>query len=314
VDVPDDLVSRLRFRHLRLLVELDRCGSLSKAALVLHLTQPALSKMLVEVEDAFGFELFRRAARGLAATSRGRVVIQGALVLLAGLGHLSEATKASDEEPMALLQVGAPPAVAVGGVLPGILARLRECPVRTTVHLREDSVPRLFAALLGGELDALLTSYNQAEFAAPRSTRLVFLPCGGHEYVVIAPPSHALAKKRSVKWGELSDEPWIMSEPSLLSRQALEGHFLRAGASLPQPYVLSNSPSTNLQLVAAGVGIAAVPKLVAQAEERIGRVVRLKVQMTPSRVPSALVYRAHSDANPALRQLRGAVEAIARIR
>ena len=69
-DELDSLVSRLRFRHLRLLVELHRCGTLSKAAATLHLSQPALSKTLKEVEEAFGFPLFRRGAFGSRPSNR----------------------------------------------------------------------------------------------------------------------------------------------------------------------------------------------------------------------------------------------------
>ncbi|XXQ56132.1 LysR family transcriptional regulator [Xenophilus aerolatus] len=72
------LLGRLRFRHLQLLVALDRGGSLRAAAAVLHLTQPALSKALGEVESAFGFKLFTRGARGLTPTPQGALVVQGA--------------------------------------------------------------------------------------------------------------------------------------------------------------------------------------------------------------------------------------------
>jgi LysR family transcriptional regulator of abg operon len=306
-DVLEGLVSRLRFRHLRLLVELERCGTLSKASSRLHLTQPALSKMLKEVEDAFGCELFQRGARGLTLTTRGKVVLQGASVLLAELGHVSQAAQASIAEPTALLHLGAPPAVAAGGVLPAVMARLRKSPLRIVVQLREEPVPRLFEALLQGELDALLTSYNQAAFAAKRPTRLVYERCAEHEYVVIAPAGHRLEKRRSVTWHDLADEAWILPEPSLLSRQAMESQFLRAGAAVPEPCVVSNSPATNVQLVAAGVGISAVPRVMAHAEEQIGRVVRLRVRITPSRVPTALVYRASGEKHPVLQQLRRAV-------
>ncbi|HSI56757.1 MAG TPA: LysR family transcriptional regulator [Ideonella sp.] len=303
----EGLVTRLRFRHLRLLVELERSGTLSKAATLLHLSQPALSKMLKEVEDTFGFALFQRGARGLTMTPRGQVVVQGASILLAELGHVSAAAEASGEQPVAILHLGAPPAVAAGGMLPAVIQRLQAGPQHIVVALREEPVPRLFEALVRGELDALLTSYNQASFAAKRPTRLVYERCAEHEYVVIAPPGHRLAGKRGISWQAVAGERWIMPEPSLLSRQALESQFLRAGAPVPAPWVVSNSPATNVQLVAAGVGIAAVPAAMAHAEECIGRVVRLRVALTPPRVPTALVYRASGESDPVLQRLRAAV-------
>lgn len=303
----DSLVARLRFRHLRLLVELQRCGTLGRAAQRLHLTQPALSKTLQEVEAAFGFTLFERGARGLTPTPQGEVVLQGAHVLLAQLGHLGEAAAASANAPETVLRLGAPPAVAAGGMLPAALGRLTYESPALTVRLQEDAVPRLFEALARGELDALLTSFNQASFAAKRPMRLVYERCGEHAYEVIAPPRHALARRRSVAWTELAREPWIMAAPELLSRQWLESEFLRAGAPLPRVRVVSNSPATHVQLVAAGVGLAAVPSALAHAERTIGRVARLAVRLTAPHVPAALVYRAASRAEPSIRRLRAAV-------
>lgn len=309
-DVLEALVSRLRFRHLRLLVELQRAGTLGRAAERLHLSQPALSKTLKEVEAVFGFALFERGARGLAITTQGEVVVAGATAMLAELRHLGEAARASTLAPVAVLHLGAPAAVAAGGVLPAVLARLQESEARLVVELREDAVPRLFNALVAGELDALLTSYNQAAFAAPRPTRLLYERCGAHGYAVIAPPAHPLAGRRRVRWSELSGERWILPHAELLSRQALEGQFLRAGADTPVPWVVSDSPATNVQLVAAGVGLASVPWAMAETEARHGRVVRLPLPMTPSRVPSALVYRAASKELPAVRALRKAVQGL----
>lgn len=311
-DAVDSLVTRLRFRHLRLLLTAQECGSLSQAAARLHVTQPALSKGLLEIEQAFGAEIFERSKRGLRPTPRGLAVLQGARVLLSQLQHLKQSVD-SAEEPVPVLRLGAPPAVAAGGLLTGVLARLATTDVRLVVQLKEDSVPPLFDALLTGQLDALLTSYNQAAFAAKRPERLLYEPCGQHHYVVVAPPGHPFARKRKLGWSELANQRWIMPGPSLLSRQALESHFLRAGQTVPEPCVLADSPATMVHLVVAGLGIAMVPWHQAEAYYRLRRLVRLAVEMTPTQVTSALVYRAASSADPLLQRLRAAVHAGPRV-
>lgn len=307
-DAIDSLVGRLRFRHLRMLVELQRCGSIGKAAACLHLTQPALSKTLKEVEGAFGFEIYRRGPRGLQATIQGQAVLQGAAVLLAELGHVHEAALASVEQPWAVLHLGAPPTVAMG-ILPSVLARLRAGVIPVRVRLREDPVPVLFDALVAGELDALLTSFTPAAFAARGPVRLVYERCVDHAYAVIAPATHRLAARRTVAWQDLLQETWILPDPALLARQGLESHFLQAGIAVPEPAITSNSPATNVQLVAAGLGISAVAESMTGAEERLGRIARLRVPLGSRRVPTALVYRAGSASHPLLQQLRKAVSA-----
>lgn len=298
------LVSRVRFRHLRFLVELHRFGTLGRAAEHLHLSQPALSKTLKEIEAAFGFPLFERGRRGLTPTARGTVVVQGAALLLAELQHVVDTATQSDVAPTTVLRLGAPPAVAAGGALPGVVARLlARAGDRLMVHLHEEPAPRLFEALIAGQLDALLTSYNQTAFAAKRPVKLEYERCAEHEYVVIAPAGHRLSKSRRLTWQDLAGESWIMADASLLSRQAVESEFLRNGTTVPAPCVISNSPATAVQLVAAGIGIAAVPQTMANAEEHVGRVVRLPVALTPRRVPTALVYRAASRDTPVIRAL-----------
>lgn len=307
-DPLDSLVARLRFRHLRMLVELQRCGTIGKAAASLHLTQPALSKTLKEVEEAFGFAIYRRGPRGLQPTMQGQAVVQGASVLLAGLGHVHEAALASAQQATAVLHLGAPPTVAAGA-LPLVLAQLRAGGAALLVRLREDPVPVLFEALVAGELDALLTSINPAALAAKRGMRLVYERCVDHAYAVIAPAGHRLAARRTVAWQDLLQESWILPEPALLARQGLESHFLQAGIAVPEPAITSNSPATNVQLVAAGLGISAVPESMVAAEERMGRIARLRVSLGARRVPTALVLRADSASHPLLQQLRKAVTA-----
>jgi len=307
-DPPASLVTRLRFRHLRMLVELERCGSIGKAAAALHLTQPALSKMLQEVEQAFGFALYHRDARGLRPTAQGEAALLGARVLLQELGHVHESVVASGQQPAAVLHLGVPSAVAAGA-LPDVLRRLHEDGPPVLVKLREEPVPALFDALVAGELDALLTSFTAAALADDRPVRLVYELCVDHAYAVIAPSAHPLAGRRRVGWQDLLEERWILPERNLLSRQGLDAYFVQAGIALPQPAITSNHPATNVQLVAAGLGISSVPESVIGAEERTGRIVRLPVPMHARRVPTALIYRAGTARHPVLQRLRQAVQA-----
>ena len=309
LDPIDGLVSRVRFRHLRLLLALQEAGSLGRAAGVLHLSQPALSKMLKEVEAAFGFALFERGSRGLLPTARGEVVLQGAAVMLSELRHVNDAAQQTQDTPQSVLHLGAPPAVAVGHGLAGVLRRLRDSAPHTVVHLHEDAAPRLFDGLMAGELDALITSYNQAAFAARRPLELVYERCSEHRYLVISPPGHALARCGTLDWAALVDAPWIMGEPALLSRQALDSQFLRAGLAVHSPVLVCNSPATQVRLVAEGLGLAAVPAAMADADLQIGRVARLRLAMTPGGIPTSLVYRAGSATNALLQALRAAVQA-----
>lgn len=294
------LVTRLRFRHLRLISELRRGGSLRAAAQALNLTQPALSKALGELEGAFGFALFTRTARGVTPTAQGEVAVRGAEVLLAELAHL-RVEVAAGSSVVAVVRVGAPPFVAQG-YLPAVLARLvqRDPPVQ--VQLLEERVPLLLEALGAGRLDALVTSYP-AQMPELGGVQLQFEKLFDAEFFVIAPPGHPVTRARQVDWQRLAAEPWVMPAPSSMLRRLIDQGFLQAGLVPPVPVVESTSPVTNVQLVAAGIGLSAAPAATVRHELAIGRIKRVRVAPAIAPGPVALIWRA-GVANPRVALLR----------
>ena len=297
------LVTRLRFRHLRLIGELRRGGSLRAAAQSLNLTQPALSKALGELEGAFGFTLFTRTARGLTPTAQGEVVLRGADMLLAELAHL-RAEAAAGDNPAAVVRVGAPPFVAQG-YLPAVLTRLvqRDPPVR--VQLLEERVPLLLEALAAGQLDALVTSYP-AQMPELGGVQLQFEKLFDAEFFVIAPPGHPVTRARQVDWQRLAAESWVMPAPTSMLRRLIDHGFLQAGLVPPVPVVESTSPVTNVQLVAAGIGLSAAPAATVRHELAIGRIKRVRAAPAIAPGPVALICRA-GVANPRVALLREAL-------
>ncbi|WP_077002312.1 LysR family transcriptional regulator [Variovorax sp. KK3] len=298
------LVARLRFRHLQLLVELQRGGSLRAAAGVLNLTQPALSKALGEVESAFGFALFTRNPRGLIPTPRGEIAIRGAALLLEELAHVG--AEASAEPSVTVLRIGAPPFVAQG-YLPQLFERLVGDGMRVRVQLMEERVPLLVQTLLQGKLDALITSYP-TEMPDAAGQPLMYEKLFDAEFAVIAPATHPLARARRVAWAQLADERWVMPAPSSMVRRTIDNVFRRAGLVAPVPVIESTSPVTNLRLVAAGLGLSAVPATMLEGADAaaVARVKRVRVDPGIPPGPVALIYRA-DPANPRLVPLRKAL-------
>nr|MBF0684929.1 LysR family transcriptional regulator [Pseudomonas sp.] len=284
---PAHLVARLRFRHLKLLVELHKGGSLRATASVLNLTQPALSKALGEIESAFGFPLFVRSARGLRVTPRGEIAVRGAALLLQELAHVH--AEASATPPSTVLRLGAPPFVA-HGYLPPVLLRLAQLPARVRVQLFEDRVPPLLDELLEGRLDALITTYP-AQLPESAGQVLQYENLFDADFAVVAPAGHRLARSRQVDWQQLATEDWVMPARSSMARRMIEDMFIREGVRVPEPLVESTSPVTNVRLVAAGLGLGIVPRAVLDTGAGAQTVEKLQVRPPLSQTPVALVYR-----------------------
>lgn len=296
---PQRLLSRLRFKHLQLLLALRQGGSLRAAAGLMHLTQPALSKALGEIEAAFGVPLFLRNARGLEATAQGEIAIRGAAMLLAELAHLG--SEASQQPAVTLLRIGTPPFVAQG-YLPAVLARMAAQHPHMRVQLKEERVPLLVESLLDGQLDALITSYP-TELPEAAGQPLRYEKLFDTDFTVIAPLDHAAGRARIHRWDELARERWILPTRSSMLRRVMEEVFRREGLIAPTPVIESTSPYTNLQLVRAGLGLSAVPSATLQAAPQATGVRRLRVAPAISTGPVALIYRS-AVANPRVQLLR----------
>src|SRR5436190_15587215 len=132
---PDDvLISRLRFRHLELIRSLGATSSLHKAARSLNLSQPAVSKALIEIESSFGFKLLGRSPAGVTVTPRGRTILEGATMLPNSLREVRRS--AARVERRIEIRLGLAPVLCVT-LLPRLLWTLRKQGDEVVLHLRE---------------------------------------------------------------------------------------------------------------------------------------------------------------------------------
>lgn len=303
----DHLLARLRFRHLQLIAAVDRMGSLSAAAVTLNLTQPALSKALKEVEDMLGFAIFYRSARGLQKTPQGAVVANGALLLLRELAHVhAEAREAgADGDLAAVLRLGASAYLAVG-FLPPVVRRLTSLSPPLAIWLREDTVPNLFAALVAGDLDALVTLYNP-DVMANAGADIRFEKISEERYVVIAPRGHALTDAGPVSWATLAAAPWVLTRKPSLARVFIDERFRSHGLMPPQPLCETDGPITAARMVAAGVGLSSVPETTANEACRNGDVSLVTLEAPQPSAMLGLVYRIAAASHPRVALLRQAL-------
>jgi len=314
--MPDDarlLLSRLRFRHLLMLRALADTGGIRRAAQRLNLTQPAVSKALGEIEDAFGYPLFTRTPKGLAPTPAGRVVLRGAALLVNEATQLQEEARAAQAEAESTLRIGVAAFVAMT-LVPQVLADLA-----TRWRLRAQIVEGAGLVQAGqlrrGELDALITPFTPGFLAERRAGEragagaLAWEALFTEPLVVIAPPDHPLVRRRP-SWAELARADWILPGSGSLVRETVVDAFLRAGETPPVPRVESVPAPSNVQLVAAGLGLGAVPAAAMRDAQRAGRVVRLDVEPTMALPPIALVYHRIAADHPRITRLRAALQSV----
>ncbi len=149
------LAQRLKLRQLRAVDAIAAHRSLLKASKAIGLSQPALTRVLQDVESAIGQPLFERHARGMTPTAVGHAVAASAKRILAEVGRLEEELDRLDSAAEGTVAVGALPVAAVG-VMPATLARLKAAYPGLRVRLVQGRTEELLPMLASGELDLVV--------------------------------------------------------------------------------------------------------------------------------------------------------------
>ncbi|MFG5407171.1 LysR family transcriptional regulator [Piscinibacter sakaiensis] len=237
----DFLVRRLRLRHLELLPALAETGTLRAAAGRLHLSQPALSKMLREAEEALGARLFERTRQGVQATAAGLAAVHRSRVVLSELAHAHREAGALRSGASAVLRVGT---FSVTAAVPAAVVRLRQAMPGAAVHLHEGRVRELAQRLLEGELDCVFGALTPELLASDWLASLqheLLLP---DRLCVLAAESNPLQRRRRLRWTDLRTAAWAAPPRDTLVRQAFMAAFLNEGLDPPEPVIEAMSSVT----------------------------------------------------------------------
>ncbi|SNS31293.1 pca operon transcription factor PcaQ [Antarctobacter heliothermus] len=193
---------RIKLRHLEVVTAIARQGSLKAACAELHLTQPALSKTLKELEETLGAALMTRDRGGVRLTPEGEVFLEFAGQSLAALQRGVSGVSELREGGAEVLRVGALPSVAVR-LMPRVVSRFRALSPTTRLVLRDGTHGALTRELLTGALDLVLGRMGAPETMAGVS----FTQLYQERVVCVARAGHPLAGRAGLAPQDLLDWP-----------------------------------------------------------------------------------------------------------
>lgn len=296
----------LRVRHLRLLDLVDRGGSLAAAARELHLSQPAVTKMLQELEAAFGTALVARAARGGSLSPEGRVALQR---LKVGLSQFDSAiaTARSGRAELPMLRVGVLPLVNVS-LMPAALRNLTRRGTGMRLVLKEATAAGLLQLLVAGSVDCVIGRAEPDALSVLHGASLVQLPLAEDQLLFACSPTHALARRRRTELALLQEQRWVLPGPGSHTRSLFDALFLAHGMQPPVPVVESMSWHGNLQLLEAVDALTVAPSSAVGLYQRMGLAQPLRNTPALSAGPLSLMYLAGQEELPALRLFEQAVK------
>jgi len=230
-DVVRRLISRLKMRHLQLIVQVHRLGSLTRVAEQMATSQPAVTNTLSELESMFGAPLFARTARGMAPTDMGRVVAARAQAILQDLGHLVRDMEASSVGLAARLHVGVTPYVS-GRLIADAVCAVQTGTQRLAVRIHDGTSESLLRALRDHELDVVIAR------ASPQLDlqELRFEPLYHQQARLISSRQLAAQLGRvPLSWAQLAELDWVLGEPNTALREQVASLFIQAGIAPPVP-------------------------------------------------------------------------------
>ena len=289
--------------RLRVLHAVAGHGSLAAAAQALHLTPSAVSQQMAKLEREAGCVLAERQGRRLRLTDEGHALAAHAHRILAAVEEASADLDERRGRVLGTVTIGAFP-TAARGLLPAVL---RTCATEypdLRLRLREVEPYQAMGLLTAGDLDVAV-SQDWANLPVAVPDRLESADLGQDVADIAFPADHPLASRDSIAMPELATEPWIASTRGTICHDWLTNTFRRDGHEPRIAHQAAEFP-TQLALVAAGLGVAVIPRLAADSVPAGVRLV--PVEPALSRRVFA-VWREEASRRPAINAVTKALKA-----
>jgi DNA-binding transcriptional LysR family regulator len=237
----------LTFRQLRVFVEVARQSSVLRASEVLHLTPPAVSLQIKEIESQVGQRLFDRANRRMTLSTAGEYFLVYARRLLGTLKEAEDAMARFSRLETGRLTIGMVSSAKY--FLPQLLAQFHTDHEAVEVRLRLGNREQLVALMQGNEVDLCVMGRAPVDFANRAE------PFAMHPHVLVTAPDHRFVHAESVPADALANEPFIVREPSSGTRTALQEYL---DLHRLKPSFVMEMPSNEAikQAVMAGMGVS----------------------------------------------------------
>jgi len=277
-------LSKVRFRHIQVVVLAADLGSTHKAAQEADIGQPSVVKYIADLEQLLEVSLFERHARGLRVTP----ICRPLLPLFRSMLRLAHKNAQSLADLMAgaagVVHLGALPAACVGELM-STLARFVESYPAVHLHLHEGTIGELQDGLTNGTLDALIT---RKPALLPQGQ--CFLPVATDKPVILARTGHPLAGERSISIERLAKERWLMFPQNSVSRATYTTWF---DGKLKDREVnfTTNSLSAAIEIIATSDILTVLPNSLATPALATGRVCFVETDRNDTIPPLGFAWR-----------------------
>ena len=239
----------MNIRQLRAFAMIADAGGFARAAARLHVSQPALSRQILALEDELDVPIFDRQGHRVRLTSQGEELLRHCRRVLIEVDALRERARAVKKGQSGILRFGATPQV-IEILLAEFMLEFRERHPGIEIYLFEQGGARLPVSLERGDVHLAIMPAGDDRFRGKLLYPMYIL--------AVLALGHRLAKRRIIEVTELDDEPLLKLDSSFASHGWFDAACSLAHVS-PRVLLESASPQTTIALAQSGHGVAIVP-------------------------------------------------------
>jgi len=292
----------MNLNQLETFVHVAEHGSFSKAALVLGVAQPALSRQVRALEIELREPLFLRHGRGVQLTETGRRLLDHCHGILHLVAQTREDLAAHRDEPVGDISIAMPPTLARFQTLPLIRAFRKEMP-KARLTIIEGFSMHITEWLASGRADLGL-AYNPEPLPS-----LEILPLRDERLCLVSPAHESPSGPVTLR--QLSKYPLVMPEHGQIFRKLTESAAAMAGVQLRVEWEVSSVPAI-LDLVSAGIGHAVLAEDAIRPYPHLKRLAVTPLVQPGIKITLCLVTPAHRRATPLRQRTAGLLEQLVR--
>lgn len=258
----------MTIRLIKIFLEVFKVQNITKASINLHMTQPAVTRAIKQIEEYYGVCLFERINHKLLVTETGKMLYSYALHIVDTFDEMEKSLR--DWDSFGILRIGA--SITLGNTyLVDIVPQFNiECP-NIKVHCTIRNSNDLQQSLIANDLDIALIegTVNEHEIVSQE------LATDG--LVLIVPPSHPLLLKDKIYLEDLSKYDFILRESGSAVRTYIDNIFIIKGITM-YPAWESVSTQAIIKAVSKGLGISILPKMLTKNALNEGSIKACNIQ------------------------------------
>ncbi|WP_433924584.1 LysR family transcriptional regulator [Vreelandella sp. 21] len=252
------ITRKLKFHQLMVFEQVVLSGSMLRASQMLNLTQPAVSKVIHDLEVYFDSPLLVRGNRGVVPTELGELVLKRAKLLMAELRSLTDEVNAFQEGTSGHVVVGTLISASVS-LLPKAIRLLKQRAPNVMVSLRVGQMDQLFPAVEVGDVDLVVGRVPDDWRWRDEANSLTVDTLYSEELCIVAGAKHPLHESQLLTLEKLHPFPWVLPTRESLLRRTADKLFAEEGLTVPSNVVESLSILTNLTLMQDQETVALMP-------------------------------------------------------